>query len=206
MLLHLLVVRGRRATRLEAFLQPGALLGIGDVHVLETDLAAIGLAHPGDDLAQRGILRAGRRAGLEHRIHVRVGEAVGGRVERRDVRFFRPLQGIEIGLPHAHDTIAQHHDRDIDLLLRHRAVDDRRHGRTAFARHPHERLDDRRMGDVLPAIAERVEIGAPVRAHRVRIGEIRFVLRFDERRVATVEGGRATEFFHHLSNLVQSTE
>ena len=45
-----------RALALEALLNPALLLGVGDVHILDTDIAAIGRANGGENFTQRGLV------------------------------------------------------------------------------------------------------------------------------------------------------
>jgi hypothetical protein len=60
----------RRPITLQALLDPALLLGIGDVHVLRADRAAIDLLDHRDDIAQRHAVRGVERAGVEDLIHV----------------------------------------------------------------------------------------------------------------------------------------
>ena len=67
---------------LDALLDPRLLVGIGDVHVLDADLAAVGLAQPVHDLAQgRGVAEAERAEDQDRPVPVGVAEAVGRGVE-----------------------------------------------------------------------------------------------------------------------------
>ncbi len=62
-------------------LDPGFLVGILDVHELDADRAAIGVAQDPHDLAQRGGLAAEHVVDEDRLVQVGVGEAVGKRVQ-----------------------------------------------------------------------------------------------------------------------------
>ena len=66
---------------LDALLDPRALRGILDVHVLDADDAAVDAAQRADDLAQRRLLEAELAAEEDRAIEVFFAEAVGGRLE-----------------------------------------------------------------------------------------------------------------------------
>ncbi len=72
------------AVALDPLLEPGRLLGVGDVHVLEREGAAIGALHDVDDLAHRGVGEAEHVVDEDRPVHVGLGEAVGLRVAARD--------------------------------------------------------------------------------------------------------------------------
>src|SRR5204863_9819193 len=59
-----------------------------------------------------------------------------------------------------------------------------------------ERLDDRRVRDVVGAAAQLIEITTPFAIDACRIGEIAFVQLFDERRVAAEQRAAGKEFGH----------
>ena len=62
-------------------LDPGLLVGILDVHELDADRAAIGLAQDGLDFAQRRGFAAQHVVDEDRLVEVVVGEAVGARIE-----------------------------------------------------------------------------------------------------------------------------
>ncbi len=64
-------------------LDPRFLIGILDVHELDTDRTAIGLAQDGLDLAQRGGLAAQHIVDEDRLVEVVVGETIGPRVQFR---------------------------------------------------------------------------------------------------------------------------
>ena len=77
------------AVALDPLLQPAGLFGVGDVHVLQREGAAIGALHDVEDLAHRGHFEAEHVVEEDRPVHVGLGEAVGGRVELRVRRFPR---------------------------------------------------------------------------------------------------------------------
>ena len=66
---------------LDPLLQPGTLLGLGDVHVLDADRAAVRVAQHAEHVAQLHPLLAGEPADGELAVEVPQGEAVGEHVE-----------------------------------------------------------------------------------------------------------------------------
>ena len=88
-------IAGRGAHALEARLDPALLRNVADVHVLDADRAAIGFAHRAQDLAQRHLLRAHQRAGVEHRVHVGFGQAVESGLQLGNLGLGEALQRIE---------------------------------------------------------------------------------------------------------------
>ena len=111
---------GLVADALDALLDPGLLVRMLDVHELDADRAAVGLAQHLHDLAQ------GRRLQPEHvveedrPVHVGFGEAVGLRIELRVVLPALQAERIEIG----HQVAA--HAVDADQHQRADRIDDRR--------------------------------------------------------------------------------
>ena len=97
---------------LDALLQPGLLLGVGDVHVLHADVAAVGAAQDLQDLAERRGLQPQHEVEEDRPVEVGLGEAVGRRVEFGGVaRRGGDAQRIEVGLQvAAHPVGADHHD------------------------------------------------------------------------------------------------
>ena len=97
---------------LDPLLQPGLLVGVGDVHVLHADVAAVGAAQDGDDLADRRGLQAQHDIQEDRPVEVALGEAVAGGIELAGVLLLGQAQGIEIGRQvAAHPVGADHHDR-----------------------------------------------------------------------------------------------
>ena len=80
---------------LEAALQPALLGGVGDVHVLGADAAAIGGAQLRQDFAQRRLPRPHQRAGFEHRVEIVVRESVVARIKLGDGRRLAQAERIE---------------------------------------------------------------------------------------------------------------
>ena len=84
---------------LDALLDPRLLVGIGDVHELDADLAAVGLAQAVHDLAKRRLLAECQRAEDQDRaVPITLGEAVGRGIELAMRRLPHQAQRIEIGL------------------------------------------------------------------------------------------------------------
>ena len=117
------------ARRLHAMLQPLLALGVGDVHVLDADRAAVGLAQDVEDLAQGGAVLAGEPAGHELAVEVPEREPVGRRVE---VAVRRPMavERVEVGhqVP-AHAVVVdqlQHLRLLLDLLATARRAEEAR--------------------------------------------------------------------------------
>jgi hypothetical protein len=69
------------AVALDPLLQPCGLLGVGDVHVLQREGAAIGPLHDVEDLPDRRVLKPQHVVEEDRPVHVGLGEAVGPRVE-----------------------------------------------------------------------------------------------------------------------------
>ena len=83
---------------LDALLQPGLLVGIGDVHVLHADVAAVGAPQDREDLAEGRGLEAQHVVEEDRPVVVALGEAVAGRIELAGVaRVTARPSGIEIG-------------------------------------------------------------------------------------------------------------
>ena len=71
------------AIAFDAFLEPGGLFGVGDMHVLQRKGAAIGAFHNLEYLAHRGVLQAQHIVDEDGPVHVGVGKAIGFGVEFR---------------------------------------------------------------------------------------------------------------------------
>ena len=66
---------------LDVLLDPPLLLGVGDVHVLDAERPAVGVAQEVEDLVERRHVPAGQAVGHEPPRQVPDGEPVGQRVE-----------------------------------------------------------------------------------------------------------------------------
>ena len=99
---------------LDARLQPGLLLRLGDMHVLDADGAAVGAFQQGHDLADRTGLQAQHAVQIDRAIEVGLGEAVefGGQLGIVDRLF--DAQRIQLGMQVTADAIAadQHQHPD----------------------------------------------------------------------------------------------
>ena len=98
---------------LDTLLDPRLLVGIGDMHELDADLAAVGLAQAVHDLAKRRLLAECQRAKDQDRaVPIALGEAVGRGIELAMRRLPHQAQRIEVGLEMAADTVgADQHQR-----------------------------------------------------------------------------------------------
>src|SRR6185312_16573621 len=74
----------------DAFLQPGALLGILDMHVFDADRARIGRAHASQDIAERERLLAEHGVDEDRSAEIGLGEAV-----MADLELGMRLRGLE---------------------------------------------------------------------------------------------------------------
>ncbi len=118
---HALLARGieRRvvARRLHPVLQPLLALGVGDVHVLDADRAAVRLAQHVEDLAQRrAVPLALETAGHELAVEVPEREAVGGGVEVA-VRGAVAVERVEVRDQVAAHAVVVDQLQDLGLLL-----------------------------------------------------------------------------------------
>ena len=105
---------------LQALLHPELLGFVRDVRELGADGAAVGRLQGVDDVPQRGFLGAqGRRAGLEDRVEVGLGEAVVAQIEHRRAGTRHEAQGIEVGdlVPSLAVGLDEFEDPDLLLLV-----------------------------------------------------------------------------------------
>ena len=104
-----------RRLALDVLLDPALLLGVLDVHVLDAERAAVGVAQDVEDLVERGHVAAGQAVGHELARQVPDGEAVGQRVELGvDVRRLG-VERVEVGDQVAADPV--HVDQGLDVHL-----------------------------------------------------------------------------------------
>jgi hypothetical protein len=102
---------------LDALLDPPALVGVLDVHVLDADAAAVRVAQHAEDLAQRRHRLAAEAPGRELAVEVPQRQAVVDDVEV-GVRALAELQRVGVG----HEVPA--HAVGVDELLHPRLLDD----------------------------------------------------------------------------------
>ena len=81
----------------DALLNPGALFGIGDVHVFGADMLAIGALQDVEDLPQRAEFEAERAAEIDRPVVVGLGEAVGLGPELRMLLARAQFERVELG-------------------------------------------------------------------------------------------------------------
>ncbi len=110
------------AQPLDPLFQPAGLLGVGDVHVLQREGAAIGALHDGQDLAHRRDLQPQHVVEEDRPVHVLLGEAVGLRVELRMRGLVAHPQRVEIGRQVAPDAVGPD-DHQRAHRIQHRALD-----------------------------------------------------------------------------------
>ncbi len=183
-----------------ARLDPGLLVRILNVHELDADLGAVGLAQDLDDPAQARLLQAEDVVEEELAVQIGLGEAVGTGVELRVLIAAGEAKRVEIGEQVAANPIGadQHHDPQMidDQPPRALAaeIDDLAAeccGRGQRRRQPV--AGPRVCGGAAtleqrPGLrAELVEIGAPARVDRAGIGQITGIQILDEGAIAAVE-------------------
>ena len=100
------------AVALDPLLEPTGLLGVGDVHELQREGAAIGALHQAEDLAQAGELQPQDVVDEDGPVHVVGREAVGRGVELRVRRLPAHPERVEVGREVAPDAVgADQHQR-----------------------------------------------------------------------------------------------
>ena len=180
-----------REAELEAFLDPPLLARLDDVHVLGPDRAAVGRADDIEDFAQARLIRTVQRAGVEHGIHVGLGEAVKARVELGHLGTFVLMQRIEIGLPVPAEAEGIDELQHGDLLLRVDVTGVHRPDRGCLrggrkGQHACLHLGVANLGlSAVTSVLQPIEILSPVLRNGVRIGQVGFVKRLYERRIRT---------------------
>ena len=102
---------------LEVLLEPATLLRILDVHVLDADGAAVGVAKHTEDLAQQHRALAAEAARDELTVEVPEGESVARDIEV-GVRALAVLQGVDI-----RHEVSTHAERVDEFLHARRLVD-----------------------------------------------------------------------------------
>ena len=105
---------------LDALLNPALFLGRVDVHVLDTDRAAVGVAQVTEDLAECRLAHATDATGEELAVEVPDGESIGGGVEFGRHLGFVPTQRIEVGDQVAAHAVHADQRGDLHLLIEHR--------------------------------------------------------------------------------------
>ena len=118
--LGVLVERGVGAFDLG--LDPALLLGVLDVHVLDADGAAVGVAQHAEEVAERHLLLAGDATGEELAVEVPDRQPVRQRVELAGHRRLLPVERVEVGDEVAADAVDADQRGDLHLLLQHRLL------------------------------------------------------------------------------------
>ena len=111
---------GRHA--LDLLLDPALLLRVLDVHVLDADRAAVGVAQHVEDVAERHALAPAEAAGEELAVEVPDREPVGGRVELDRHVGLLPAERVEVGDQVAAHAVDADEVGDRHLLLEHRLL------------------------------------------------------------------------------------
>ncbi len=114
-----LLVEGRMHT-LDLGLDPALLLGVLDVHVLDADRAAIGVAQHAEQRAELHLLGAGDTTGEELPVEVPDRQPVRQGVELFGHRRLFPLERIEVGDEVSADAVDADEGGDLHLLVQHR--------------------------------------------------------------------------------------
>ena len=100
------------AVTLDPLFEPSGLLGVGNMHVLQREGAAIGALHDLEDLAHRGHLQAKHIVDEDRAIHIGIGKAVGFRIKLGVGGGLAHSQRVEIGDQMATDAVgADDHQR-----------------------------------------------------------------------------------------------
>ena len=200
--LFLLGAQLRVGARAFEFLLPPALLAlVGDVHVLGPDGAAVGFAQRVQQLAQRhGLFAEEGVAGVEHRLHVGIGEAIEGRLQLGDVGALGTLERVQIGPAGADVAVGGDQLLDGGALAAQFGIGAAglHHLRAAGLGALGKGVDDGQVRHVLGVAAiggghvlQRIEIFAPRIGHAAGIGQVAFIHILHVRRIAAKEVGVA---------------
>ncbi len=114
-----LLVEGEVDT-LDLGLDPPLLLGVLDVHVLDADRAAVGVAQHAEERSELHLLGAGDAAGEEFPVEVPDRQPVRQWIELLGHRRLFPLQRIEVGDEVTAHAIDADQRGDLHLLVQHR--------------------------------------------------------------------------------------
>ncbi len=90
---------------LDAFLDPGLLGGILDMHVFDADMVAVGGAQNGEDLARRRRLEPEHVVDEDRPVEIRLGEAIRLRVELGVLLALLEAERVELRLEMTADAI-----------------------------------------------------------------------------------------------------
>ena len=184
---------GFAANALELLLPPALLVLVGGVHVLGTNVAAVGLAQCVQQLAQgHGVLAEECVAGVEHGFQVGISEAVESGFEFRNVVAFGTLQRVQVGPACADVAVSGNQLLRGDAFAPHFGVWIGQNDlRGALFGALGKRIDDRHVRHIACIgtvngghMLQCVEVAAPSVWNATRIGQIVFVHLFDVRGVA----------------------
>ncbi len=196
-----------RTRRFESFLYPPLFARIADVHELDTDWAAIGIAQSIEQVAQR--CRFGTEIGItdiEHDVHIGIGKAVKTRLQFRDIRTFLALQRIEIGPMGTQKAIGSNQLRCSDPLAPHLGIGWGGHSadRTLLGAlcewRNHGRMCNVRLCWTIGGrhVLHRIKIRTPIIGNRTGIIEVGLVQFFNVRGVTSKQIRVGEVLLHHL--------
>ena len=189
---------GFGANALELLLPPALLILVGDVHVLGTDGAAVGLTQRVHQLAQTHRLFAKEGvAGVEHGFLIGVAETVERGIELRNLVALGPFQGVQIGPARAHRAVGRNQLLCRRSLAPHFGVTAGQHDPgSAMLGTIGKSVDDGKVGHILAAAAierrdmlQGIKIVAPAVGHTARVGQVVFVHFLNVRCVAAKQMG-----------------
>ena len=138
----------------DAFLHPGFLRRIGDVHELDAERLAVGAPQDRDDLAQRREFETEHLVEEDRAVHVGFGEAVGARIELLLVVVRLEPERIEIGVEMPARAVGADQHQRVDGIA----------GRLLHV--GSRELDARRLRLGLDLVADRLLDLAPVAGER----------------------------------------
>ncbi len=200
-------------TAFNAFLHPGLFGRVGDVHVLDADIAAIGAAHNGEDFPECSRFQTQHAINEDAAVHVGFSEAPVAWMQFGVIALGLEAQRIEVRLQVAADTEGADQHQGTDRIARGGLQISRRHagglgGDSLFDLGLHSgpdaihgghqfvtrRYDRRRPAadigvgaDRFGPVHEGIEEGAPFGRHRIGVLRPALLHLLDEDRVGAVE-------------------
>ncbi len=148
----------------DAFLDPRLFGRVGDVHVLDADIAAIGAADNGQYLAQGGVFQAKDAINEDRTVHVGVGEPPVAGVQFRIVALGLETERIEVRLQMAAYAEGADQHQGADRIARGRLRGGGRSSRIGERDRLFDLGGDRRPETVHGAdqvVARRRQVGGP---------------------------------------------
>ena len=196
---------GLAAHAFDTLLEPAALGGIDDVHVLDTEVRAVGHLQCVEDFTQsRFVLADLQFTRTEHGVQVSVGQVVIGEGQINDFFALPEPQRVKVGSLMATHPEGLDQAQDIDLFLFMLAADSATASglRTAVALgEMKEVIADGGMGYVRTGMAvylgQLLEIAAPLFGNAVRILQIELIKLFNIGGIPTVEVRGTPQLLHY---------